>query len=93
MHKKFAKVIPVFKGHDAMQMNCYQPISLLNVFSKSFEKRIMHRIINQKLSFSSLLYKYQFGFRKGYVSDLALITMMQETVCCFPWFKEDFRYS
>ncbi len=41
---KIAKVIPVFKSGDKTQMDNYRPISLLNVFSKVFEKIISSRL-------------------------------------------------
>ena len=36
---KSAKVIPLFKGGNKVDMNCYRPISLLPVLGKLFEKK------------------------------------------------------
>ena len=38
-----AKVIPVFKGGNNLDVNNYRPISVLPVFSKILEKAISYR--------------------------------------------------
>ena len=43
---KMAKVIPVFKGGNNLDVNIYRPISVLPVFSKVFEKAIFNRLYN-----------------------------------------------
>ena len=39
-----AKVIPVFKGGNNLDVNNYRPISVLPVFSKILEKAIFNRL-------------------------------------------------
>ena len=43
---KMAKVIPVFKGGNNLDVNNYRPISVLPVFSKILEKAIFNRLYN-----------------------------------------------
>jgi hypothetical protein len=59
---KVAKVIPVFKSGDPLDMNNYRPISLLCSFSKILEKIVFIRLMNY-LSANNLLSRDQFGFR------------------------------
>ncbi len=49
----------------------YRLISLLNSFSKIIEK-IVHQWLYSFLKFHGILYKYQFGFREGHSTILAL---------------------
>ena len=61
---KVSQIAPVYKGGDATDPGNYRPIATLSPFSKMLE----HLIYNQLYSFINkhqILYKYQFGFRKG----------------------------
>jgi hypothetical protein len=72
---KIAKVIPVFKSGDRRLIENYRPISLLNVFSKVFEK-IVHNRLTSFLNFNNLISPRPFGFRKSHstVHPLTLFT-------------------
>ena len=61
---KIAKVVPIFKSGDSLNMDNYRPISLLNVFSKILEK-IVHKRLSNHLETNKLLSPFQFGFRKN----------------------------
>jgi hypothetical protein len=61
-HLKIAKIIPIFKSGDCLDMNNYRPISLLSTFSKILEKIVCSRLTNF-LESNSLLSPQQFGFR------------------------------
>ena len=76
---KIAKVFPLFKAGDNRLMSNYRPISVLPVFSKIFEK-IMYSRISNFLKKHDVLYKYQFGFRAGYGTNLALITLINKII-------------
>ena len=52
---KMAKVIPVFKGGNNLDVNNYRPISVLPVFSKILEKAIFNRLYNYFFLFQCLL--------------------------------------
>ena len=53
----------------------YRPISLLNCFSKIFERLIHKQVINF-LHKHALLYQYQFGFRENHSTTSALIEII-----------------
>ncbi len=56
-------------------MSNYRPVSVLTTFSKLFEKIMNNRIVEYLEKFS-ILYENQYGFRKGYSTDLALSTVI-----------------
>ena len=69
---KIAKVNPIFKKDDPHEISNYRPISLLPSISKVLEKIVynrLHKFINKH----NILTSNQYGFRKNYSTDLALI--------------------
>jgi retron-type reverse transcriptase len=62
---KIAKVIPVYKSGDRRMVENYRPISLLNVFSKIFEK-VVHNRLTTFLNINNIISPSQFGFRKSH---------------------------
>ena len=58
-----------------MELSNYIPISVLNIFSKIFE-RLMYNKLIQFLDQYNVLYQNQFGFRQGHSTHLALITFV-----------------
>ncbi len=74
---KIAKVLPLFKGGDQVNVTNYRPVSVLPVFSKILEKIMYNRL----LSFCekhSILYDYQFGFRANHSTNMALILIVDK---------------
>jgi len=69
---KAAKVMPIFKSGDSSQLSNYRPISILNSFSKIFEKIISNRLLNF-LNKNQFFYSQQFGFRQNHSTSSALI--------------------
>ena len=69
---KMANVTPVYKGGDADQIGNFRPISVLSVFAKVYEKLVFQRTYKY-LENSSILSNYQFGFRQGYSTEMALL--------------------
>ena len=62
----------VYKGGAATDPGNYRPIATLSPFSKVLERLVY----NQLYSFidkHQILYKYQFGFRKGYSTEQAIL--------------------
>ena len=59
---KQAEVVPIYKAGSKSNASNYRPISLLNPFSKIFEKCIYNRLITY-FNNNKLLYSKQFGFR------------------------------
>jgi hypothetical protein len=68
---KIAKVVPIYKSGAANEVGNYRPISVLPVVSKIFEKLIYNRI-SAYIDKHSILSEFQFGFRKGKSSYMAL---------------------
>ena len=62
---KIAKVIPIYKKGNHSDPSNYRPISILSNINKIFEK-ILHKRLYSYLDKFNILYKFQFGFRKGY---------------------------
>ena len=74
---KLAKVKPLYKKNDQTSMGNYRPVSILSSFSKIIEKIMKTRLISF-LNKTDTLYKYQFGFRKGYSTKLALLEITEQ---------------
>ena len=72
---KIAKIIPLYKQLEKNIVDNYRPISLLNCFSKIFERLIHKQLINF-LQKHALLYQYQYGFRQSHSTTLALIEIV-----------------
>ena len=68
---KIAKVFPIFKASDEQLITNYRPISVLNFFSKIFEKVV------DFLESNNILYEHQYGFRKGHFTNHAVITLVE----------------
>jgi len=76
---KVAKVIPIYKKGEMCFTSNYRPISLLSIFNKLLEK-LMHKRLYSFLQKNSVLYQYQFGFRKNYSTSLALIEVIDSII-------------
>ena len=71
---KIAKVIPIYKKGNHSDPSNYRPISILSNINKIFEK-ILHKRLYSYLNKFNILYKFQFGFRKGHSTTQALIEL------------------
>ena len=74
---KIAEVCPIYKKGVKSKCENYRPISLLSNLSKLFE-RVMHTRIYEFLENSDALYKLQFGFRKNFSTNHALLSIVEE---------------
>ena len=74
---KHAKVIPIYKKGPKHEISNYRPISLLNTFSKIFEK-LMKCKLNNFLHSKSVITSDQFGFRQGVNTFTALSTFSEK---------------
>lgn len=73
---KISKTIPVFKNVDSrLDMNNYRPISIVNCFSKIFEKLIANDLLSFLLS-TNFFYKDQFGFLEGRSTSQAIVKII-----------------
>ena len=68
---KISKVIALYKKGSKYLPENYRPISLLNIFDKILERLIYKRLVSF-LNKHNMFYKFQFGFREGHSTILAL---------------------
>ena len=69
---KLAKEVPIFKKGPMYISDNYRPISLLSIFNKIFEN-ILHQNLMKFLERHTILFMYQFGYRKLHSTTRALI--------------------
>ena len=69
---KVAHIVPIYKKGTKTDLNNYRPISLLNIFSKIFEK-IMKKFLLHFLEENNIISPNQFGFQQGKSTEDALI--------------------
>ena len=74
---KIANIVPIYKSGDNTLFNNYRPVSVLPLFSKILERIVYNRLI-EFFNKHSVLYDYQFGFRKLYSTHMALITLIDK---------------
>ena len=72
---KIAKVTPIFKSGKKELLTNYRPISVLSSFSKILERIMQNRVYNY-LNDDNLLFRKEFGVRKGHSTDHALIKLI-----------------
>ena len=68
---KISKVTPFDKGGNDLDPSNYGPISTLSALTQIFEKLRCEQLVNY-LEKRSILYQYQFGFRKGHSTAQAI---------------------
>ena len=68
---KHAQVIPLYKKGARSDINNYRPISLLNIFSKIFEKAMKIKLVSF-IDSNKILCSSQFGFQKKVSTEDAL---------------------
>ena len=71
---KLADVIPVFFLNEQSIKESYQPVSILPIFSKIFEKNLNDQVSTY---FTNILSKNQGRFSKGYCSQHCLVAMIE----------------
>ena len=71
---KSALVCPILKKGEKTKCENYRPISLLSNISKVFE-RVYYNKLEQFLNDNDIIYKLQFGFRKKYSTNHALLSI------------------
>ena len=72
---KLADVIPVFKNNERSIKENYRPVTILLIFSKTFEKILHDQILAY---FVNILSQNQYDFRKGYSSQHCLIALIEK---------------
>ena len=74
---KMALVCAIHKKNEKTSCANYRPISLLSNIGKIFE-RIMYNRIEDFLDEHNIIYEYQFGFRKKYSTNHALLSIIEQ---------------
>ena len=69
---KIARVTPIHKEGTKTNVGNYRPISILNSFSKIYEK-LMHKRLTSFLESNDSIYENQYGFRSGRSCEHALL--------------------
>ena len=72
---KIGKIIPVYKNKDAKCMSNYRPVTLLSQFNKILERCFYKRLVSF-LDVNKILYKGQYGFRKGCNTTHAMVDVV-----------------
>ena len=70
-------MVPLFKGGDKENPSSYRPISLLPALGKLLEKIVSIRALDH-LNENELLSKHQFGFRKHFSTEFALLDIYEK---------------
>ena len=76
---KVAKVVPVFKKEDKLQLKSYRPISVLPVISKIFENVMLTQLVEYYTT-NNLLSIQQYGFRSNRSTDHAALELMDRNI-------------
>ena len=74
---KYAEIIPIYKQGDKTQSSNHRPISILSPFSKIFEIHL-HKQINNFISKHNIFHPYQYGFRRGVSTDVAVSQITED---------------
>ncbi len=76
-HLKIAKITPIFKAGNKLEIKNYRPISLISSLSKIIEKTLKTRIIKY-LDKYEILSQKQFGFREEISTEDAISTLTKK---------------
>ena len=74
---KIALVCAIFKKNEKTSCANYRPISLLSNISKIYE-RVMFNRVEHFLNESNIIYEHQYGFRKKYSTNHALLSIVEK---------------
>ena len=74
---KLANLIPIYKSGSHRQLGNYRPISLLSNSNKILEKLVYKRLL-KFLEWKSVLFDKQFGFRPGYSTQYAMLSIIDK---------------
>ena len=69
---KISQVMPIYKSGDVTDTSNYRPIATLSPFTKVLERLIYDQLYAFLEKFD-VLYKYQFGFRRGFSTEQAIL--------------------
>uniref|UniRef100_A0A1B6KMS7 Reverse transcriptase domain-containing protein n=1 Tax=Graphocephala atropunctata TaxID=36148 RepID=A0A1B6KMS7_9HEMI len=76
---KIAKVIPIYKKNDPLNIQNYRPVSLLPSLSKIYEKVVYNRLM-QFVESNNILEAIQHGFRKQKSTITAVVSFIESII-------------
>ena len=76
---KLANVVPIFKAGANDKFNNFRPVSILSALSKIFEYLFYARL-HDFLVKKKILYLYQFGFRRGHTTSMAILMALHNII-------------
>ena len=76
---KIARVVPIYKSGERTNVKNFRPISVLPVLNKIFETLLFKRL-NSFVENNSVLNDFQHGFRRGYSTETALMSLLRHIV-------------
>jgi len=76
-----SEIKSVYKKFDKTLITNYRPISLLPVFSKTFEN-LIYKTLYYHLTSNNTLFKEQFGFRCNNSTAIAVCTLCNDAMSC-----------
>ena len=76
---KTARISPVPESDNPTESNDYQPVSILPILSKVYERLVLHQIQNFIVKFS-LYEEIQSGFRKGHSTTTTMLKLKDDIV-------------
>jgi len=76
---KYTTVTPIFKKGNKQDPSNYRPISVLTSFAKVLESALYVRL-TEYITLNNLLTDQQFGFRKGFSTDVAIFKLTYEVL-------------
>lgn len=72
---KISRITPIFKSGTVTEPGNYRPIAIISPFGKILERLVYNQMV-LFLEKHSILYNYQFGFRKGYSTEYAILEII-----------------
>ena len=73
---KISRITPIYKSGVLTDPNNYRPISILSPFSKTLERIVYNQLLHF-LEKNNILLEHQFGFRKGYSTEQAILEITE----------------
>ena len=74
---KTSKVTPIFKSGSLSEFGNYRPVAVISPFSKVLERLVYDQLVSY-LEKECLLFNFQFGFRKGYSTEYAILETVEK---------------
>ena len=78
---KTARIVPVAKKGNSINITNFRPIAILTLFNKIFEK-LLYKRINSFFTTYELISKNQFGFRTGHDTQQATLKLLYHILPC-----------